>query len=52
MTVSEDVGQLALTVRRDQGTVGSVSAIVLLIDRGTTPDQDYIRTNHQVVTFN
>ena len=51
VTVSEDVGQVELTVRRDQGTVGRVSAVVLLIDQGATADEDYIRTNYEVNTF-
>ena len=49
--VSEDVGQVELTVHRDQGTVGRVSAVVLLIDQGATADEDYIRTNYEVNTF-
>ena len=49
MTVSEDVSELELIVQRDQGTVGRVSAVVLLIDRGATLGMDYIRNNHEVV---
>ena len=48
MTVSEDVGEVELIVRRDQGTVGRVSAFLFLIDRGATPDQDYIHTSPEV----
>ena len=48
VTVSEDVGQISLTVRRDQGTVGRVSAVVLLTDQGATAEEDYIRTNYEV----
>ena len=52
VTVSEDVGQVALTVRRDQGTVGRVSAVILLIDQGATANEDYIRTNYEVEKYN
>ena len=48
MNVTEDVGEIVLTVRRDQGTVGRVSAVALITDLGATADQDYIRTNYEV----
>ena len=48
VNVTEDVGEVVLTVRRNQGTVGRVSAIALITDLGATADQDYNRTNYEV----
>ena len=48
MNVSEEVGEVVLTVRRDQGTVGRVSAVALVTEQGATADEDYIVTNYEV----
>ena len=51
VNVTEDVGDVVLRVRRDQGLVGRVSAVVLISSRGATLDQDFIGTNLEVVTI-
>ena len=51
VNVTEDVGDVVLTVRRDQGLVGRVSAVVLISSQGATTDQDFIGTNLEVGLF-
>ena len=48
VNVTEGVGDVVLTVRRDQGLVGRVSAVVLISSLGATLDQDFIGTNLEV----
>lgn len=45
VNVTEDVGDVVLTVRRDQGRVGRVSAVVLITELGAADDQDFTGTN-------
>ena len=45
VNVTEDAGDVVLTVRRDQGRVGHVSAVVLITGQGATANQDFIGIN-------
>lgn len=49
--MTEDVGDVVLTVHRDQGLVGRVSVVALITDRGAVIDQDFIGTNLEVRLF-
>ena len=51
MNVTEDVGDVVLTVRRNQGRVGPVAAVILITGLGATPDQDFIGTNLEVRAY-
>ena len=51
VNVTEDVGDVVLTVRRDQGRVGRVAAVILITGLGATPDQDFIGTNLEVRAY-
>lgn len=46
--MTEDIRDVILTVYRDQGLVGRVSAVVLITGQGATFDQDFIGTNLEV----
>ena len=48
VNVTEDTGDVVLTVRRDQGLVGRVSAVVLISNQGATINQDFVGTNLEV----
>ena len=48
MNVTEDVGDVVLTVHRGKGLFGQVSAVVLISSQGATLGQDFIGTNLEV----
>lgn len=51
INVTEDVGDVVLTVYRDQGIVGDVSVVVLITDQGATIDEDFNGANLEVRLF-
>lgn len=51
INVTEDVGDVILTVYRDQGVVGEVSVVVLITDQGAILGEDFNGTNLEVRVF-
>ena len=51
INVTEDVGDVVLTIYRDQGRVGNVSVVLLITGQGAMINEDFSGTNLEVRLF-
>lgn len=51
INVTEDVGDVVLTIYRDQGRVGNISVVLLITGQGAMIDEDFNGTNLEVRLF-